>query len=83
MEGATVHDHHARRQKVRIDVTGLSCAADAVGLERRLRRTPGLERVTVNPVTESVYATFDPDRLSLAALQAEIEWVGYGIRHVN
>jgi cation transport ATPase len=80
MEGATVHDRHVRRQKVRIDVTGLSCAADATGLERRLRRTPGLERVTVNPITETLYATFDPALLSLAKLHAEIERAGYGIR---
>jgi P-type Cu+ transporter len=78
--GATAGDHDVRREQVRIDISGLSCAAAAAGLERHLRRTPGLHRVSVNPMTETVYATFDPNRLSLAALEAEVERAGYGVR---
>jgi copper chaperone CopZ len=73
-----------RCKQVRLSITGLSCAADAADLERRLRGTPGLQRVTVNPITETVYATIDQNRLDLAALEAEVARKGYGVRpHAN
>ena len=61
----------------RLIVTGLSCAAEAAGLERRLRRVAGVEEATVNPLTELAYVAYDPERCDPAALVAAIVAAGY------
>jgi Cu+-exporting ATPase len=65
------------RYHTRLRVAGLSCAADAAGLERRLRQVDGVDEVAVNPLMEVAYVTYDPDRLDALALIAEIERAGY------
>ena len=71
--------HHAgvATEHQQFVITGLSCAAEAVGLERRLRRLAGVENVVVNPVTDLAYVTYDPERFEPAALVAAIEAAGY------
>lgn len=71
--------HHARvaTEHQQFVIIGLSCAAEAAGLERRLRRVAGVEEATVNPVTDRAYVTYDPDRVAPAALVAAIEAAGY------
>lgn len=54
----------------RVAVVGLPCAAEASRLERRLTKINGIVRVTVNPVTEEAYLTFDPSHLSLADVKS-------------
>lgn len=56
----------------RVAVVGLPCAGEASRLERRLAKIDGLVRVTVNPVTEEAYLTFDPNRLSLADVESAV-----------
>ncbi len=56
----------------RVAVVGLPCAGEASRLERRLSKIDGIVRVTVNPVTEEAYLTFDPNRLSLADVEAAV-----------
>jgi P-type Cu+ transporter len=63
-------------QKLRLDVTGMTCASCAARIEKRLNKTPGVE-ATVNYATEQATVRFDatstPETLikSIAAL-------GYG-----
>ena len=65
------------RERGQFAVIGLSCPADAAGLERRLRQVDGVEEVTVNPLTELAYLTYDPGQVDPAALIAEIQRAGY------
>lgn len=62
------------------DVSGLSCAADAARLERRLRRVDGVLEAVVNPITERAYVAIDPQRLNDEGLRAAVEDAGYGVR---
>lgn len=62
-----------------IVVGGLSCGSDATKLERKLVAMDGIDRVTVNPLTETAYVTFDPYRLSLAEIKQTIRDVGYRV----
>lgn len=59
-------------EHARVGVVGLPCAGDAHRLERRLAKIDGIGRVTVNPVTEVAYLTFDPNRLSLADVESAV-----------
>ena len=58
----------------------LPCAGEAHRLERRLAKLDGIVRVTVNPVTEEAHLTYDPDRLSLAAVEAAVAAAGAAFR---
>lgn len=64
---------------LRLHVAGLSCAGEATRLEHRLARVAGVRQVAVNPVTETAYVTFDPDRLSLSDLQAAAAAAGFAL----
>lgn len=57
-----------------------SCAGASAGLERRLRRVPGVSGVAVNPLTEVAYVTFDPDRTNLAELEFVVSAAGFRVR---
>ena len=63
--------------RVQLPVYGLSCASDAIGLERRLHKVIGVLEVTVNPITELAYFTYDPTQIGRASLTIEIERAGY------
>ena len=56
----------------RVAVVGLPCAGEVSRLERDLSSVDGIVRVTVNPVTEEAYLTFDPNRLSLAEVETAV-----------
>lgn len=60
-------------------VVGLSCGSDATRLEHRLAGLDGVDRVTVNPLTETAYVTFDPNRLSLMEMKQTIRDAGYRV----
>jgi copper chaperone CopZ len=62
---------------VHLEVSGMTCAGEAVGLERRLRRREGVLQVTVNPLTERAYLVYDPALVNRATLAALVEAAGY------
>lgn len=59
------------------DLTGLTCYADAVRLERHLRALPGVRAAVVNPATERIYLTFDRWVMSESVADAAISGLGY------
>lgn len=65
-----------------IPFTGLACSAgDGFGLGRALRRVPGVIEAYVNPVTDTIYLTVDPDHFSDAEASRVI--TAYGAREVR
>jgi Cu2+-exporting ATPase len=67
------------RQRALIRVLDFSCAGESAGLERRLRRVPGVRSVTVNPMTETAYVTFDPRRTNSDELGFVVAAAGYRV----
>ena len=57
-----------------------SCAGESAGLERRLRRVPGVRHVAVNPLNEIAYVTFDPNRTNQAELEFVVTAAGFRAR---
>ena len=70
-----VSTFHEERALIR--VLDFSCAGESAGLERRLRRVPGVHRVMVNPLTETAYVTFDPNRTNVGELEFVVAAAGY------
>ena len=67
------------QQRALIRVLDFSCAGESAGLERRLRRVSGVRSVTVNPVTETAYVTFDPRRTNSEELEFVVAAAGYRV----
>jgi len=68
------------RKKVKIGVTGMTCAACSKTVERALQRTAGVDEANVSLATNEAIVSFDPTLISESDLAKAIESVGYGIR---
>ena len=62
-----------------LDISGMTCAACAARIERRLNRTDGVS-ATVNYATERARVCFDPQMIDIAAVITAVERTGYGAR---
>jgi Cu+-exporting ATPase len=62
-----------------LDISGMTCAACAARIERRLNRTDGVS-ASVNYATERARVRFDPRLIDIAAVIAAVERTGYGAR---
>jgi Cu+-exporting ATPase len=60
-----------------LTVTGMTCAACAARIEKRLNRLDGVE-ASVNYATEQAVVRFDPARVSPDEVVAAVESIGYG-----
>ena len=65
---------------VRLDITGMTCAACATRVERALSRTPGVLRATVNLALERADIAVAPDGPDRAALAEAVRGAGYEVR---
>src|SRR5918912_1087543 len=81
-EGAT--DRHTRTtpdgtgERVDLAVTGMTCAACARRIERKLSRTPGVNRAGVNFATSRATVEYDPQATGVHQLIEAVKEVGYG-----
>jgi P-type Cu+ transporter len=64
--------------RLAIQVTGMTCAACASRVQRKLERTPGVSEASVNFGTERATVTYDPASLSAAGLVDLVRSAGYG-----
>src|SRR5437588_9849821 len=70
-----VTDDPARR--VDLPVAGMTCAACAALIERRLSKSPGVAAANVNFATARATVEYDPRRTGVRALRKRIEQLGY------
>ena len=63
-------------ERVTLAIDGMTCAACAARIERKLNRLEGVE-ATVNYATEAAAVAFDPTRASLGEVMGAVEAVGY------
>lgn len=59
-------------------ITGMSCAACAVAVERSLRQVPGVRNCQVNLASDRARVDYDDRRSDLSALQQAVAAAGYG-----
>lgn len=64
--------------KVKLNVTGMSCAACSAHVEKALSKTAGVQQATVSLMTNSASVTFDENTVSAAQLIEAVEKSGYG-----
>ena len=64
-------------ENVRLEIDGMTCAACATRIERKLNKLEGVD-AAVNYATEEAAVSFDATRVKLADLIAAVEATGYG-----
>ena len=64
------------KERLRLDVEGMTCASCAARIERKLNKLDGVE-ATVNYATEAASVSFDPASVSVDDLIATVEATGY------
>ncbi len=68
------------KKKVKIGVTGMTCAACSASIERSLNKRDGVDNAVVSLATNEAVVTFDPTLINETELVDAIESVGYGVR---
>lgn len=63
--------------EITLTVEGITCAACAWLIEKQLRQLAGLQFINVNTTLHRVVIRWQPERLKLSAILAEIQKVGY------
>ncbi len=64
--------------KVKLNVTGMSCAACSAHVEKALNKTPGVSQAVVSLMTNSATVTYDENTVSPPQLIEAVEKSGYG-----
>ncbi|CAH2715899.1 Copper-exporting P-type ATPase [Neobacillus rhizosphaerae] len=65
------------REKVEFDITGMTCAACANKIEKRLNKLDGVEKATVNFALETVLVEYNPEQISVSEMKEDIKKLGY------
>jgi Cu+-exporting ATPase len=69
--------------RVDLPLTGMTCAACARRIERRLSKSEGVESAAVNFATSRATVEYDPERTGLRELRRRVEEIGYGVLDVT
>jgi len=69
----------AAPERVDLPVSGMTCAACARAIERKLGKTPGVERASVNFATATATVEYDRTRVKIGDFIGAIEDLGYGV----
>ena len=67
----------ATKERTQLEIEGMTCAACAARIEKKLNKVDGVE-ATVNYATEEASVAFDPARVQIAEVLATVETIGYG-----
>ena len=76
--------HHAQSasdaasERVDLPITGMTCAACARRIERKLSKTPGVHQAGVNFATLRATVEYDPQSTNVSKLIEAVKDVGYG-----
>jgi Cu+-exporting ATPase len=65
-------------ERVDLPITGMTCAACARRIERRLNKTPGVSRAGVNFATSRATVEYDPKAAGVQQLMEAVREIGYG-----
>ena len=77
MSAAKSEVNGSAARRVALPITGMTCAACAALIERRLSKSPGVAAANVNFATARATVEYDPRRTGLRALRERVEELGY------
>lgn len=66
------------KQKMELDITGMTCAACATRIEKGLNKLEGVSNANVNLALEKATIEFNPSEINVSDMIARVEKLGYG-----
>lgn len=66
-------------EKVEFDISGMTCAACANRIEKRLNKLDGVTNGTVNFAVESAIVEYNPNEVSISDMKEAIKKLGYSL----
>ncbi|MBU7591177.1 heavy metal translocating P-type ATPase [Metabacillus halosaccharovorans] len=66
-------------EKTEFDITGMTCAACANKIEKRLNKLDGVDQATVNFALETALVEFNPEQVSTSDMKEAIKKLGYSL----
>lgn len=66
------------QDKARFSVSGMSCSACSTHIEKKVSKLPGVSQVEVQLLSNSMSVTYDPLKISPAAIEHTVAEAGYG-----
>ncbi|KQL36103.1 heavy metal translocating P-type ATPase [Psychrobacillus sp. FJAT-21963] len=66
------------KQKAEFDITGMTCAACAIRIEKGLNKMDGIANANVNLALEKATIEFNPSEVAISDMIAKVEKLGYG-----
>jgi len=65
------------KEKVELELSGMTCAACATRIEKTLNKIPGVSQATVNFAMETAHVEYNPAEVSVPDMQQRVEKIGY------
>jgi P-type Cu+ transporter len=65
------------KEKVEFNITGMTCAACANKIEKRLNKLEGVEKATVNLALETAVVEYNPEQVTIPEMKEAIKKLGY------
>jgi Cu+-exporting ATPase len=72
--------YQVRTEKVDFDVSGMTCAACANRIEKKLNRLKGVQNVTVNLALETATVEYVIGAVSITDIKETVDKLGYGLK---
>ena len=67
-------------RKETYDVTGMTCSSCVRHVEKAVEKQPGVKKVTVNLLKNSMVVDYDENKLNQAEIEHAVSDAGYGAR---
>lgn len=80
MKTTAESENESTKKKIKIGVSGMTCAACSATIERSLNKREGVNIAVVSLATNEAVVTFDPTLINESELVDAIESVGYDVR---
>ncbi len=74
-----VSPNSSSAQPYSVQISGMHCASCTVGIEKAVRKVPGVLEVSVNFATERALTSYDPRRVSTQEIDKAIRNAGYQV----
>lgn len=69
--------------KERYHISGMTCSACSAHVEKAVNKLPGIEKASVNLLTETMEVSYDETQLSMEEIVAAVEKAGYGAKSLD
>ncbi|MFP3846072.1 heavy metal translocating P-type ATPase [Priestia filamentosa] len=67
------------KEKTEFDISGMTCAACATRIEKKLNKLDGVDQATVNFALETVLVEYNPEQISVPEMKEAIKKLGYAL----